>query len=175
MAALPQNSTARMKVIYSNAIHQHDTVIRLTDDSALADGMDVFEAFATALNGQFADTTVLDVQLASAGSDLFFPVAGASLIGFNWGGASATVQVDATFAQVSGRSIGGRKAKFYLFGWSDVISNYRLTGTENASVTTAVNALNAATTSFVAIDGETTVWKTYLNIKTNDHWVHKAR
>ena len=175
MSALPSSTTARVKIIYQNAVNIHDTVIRMTDDSFLSDLSAAFVAYTTTLSGQFVDTTVIDVQLASVGSDLFFPVAGATLLGYNWGGASANVAQDTQFAQLSGRSAGGRKSKFYLFGYSGSLSNYRLNSSEDASVGTAVTALNALSDVFLAIDGLATVWKPYLNIKANDHWVHRAR
>lgn len=175
MAPLPETNTARLKVKYGNAVGAHSAIIRLTDESAVSDAESAFEAFTTALGGSVVDSTVTGVELASSGSDLFFPVAGASLVGYNWGGVTANLTSNSQFYQVSGRSVGGRRAKFYLFGWNSGSSNYRLTGSEDASVTTAVAALNAETTSFVAIDGLTTVWYVYLNIKANDHWVHQAR
>jgi hypothetical protein len=62
-----------------------------------------------------------------------------------------------------------------VFGYNNPISEYRLTAGEDGNVGIAVALLNAAETTFLAIDGQPAIWKNYLDIKANDHWVGKSR
>jgi hypothetical protein len=175
VAALPPDNTARLKVLYQNAVAQHAAIVRLASADDAPDAQDDFEAVTTALTSLFHFSEVVGVQLAAQGSDLFFDYAGATLLGYTWGTGAAIPDTNAQFAQFSGRSSGGRKSKVYLFGYKGVISAYRITSAEETAVANAITAINAAETSFVAIDGLPTIYKGYINVKPNDHWVHKSR
>lgn len=175
MAPLPSSTTARLKVTYANVIASHVVVIRCPTFADLGDAADLFTAVVTGLGSQVAFSDVTQVQAADVGSDLFFDVAGSSLLGDTFGSGPASEETNARFVQFSGRSIGGRRTKLYIFGWKGAMDDYRLTGAEDAAVLAAVTALNAAENAGVAIDGLTTVYNNYANLKAHDHWVHKAR
>lgn len=175
MAPLPENNTPRVKVTYQNAIAAHSVILRMVAESDLAALSAAFEDFVQALTASYHFSEVTGVSMAADGSDLFFDVVGSPLIGVTWGSGAAIVDTNAQFGNFVGRSSGGRRSKLYLFGWKDVISGYRLTATEDTDIGTAVAVLNANDAIFTAIDGLATQWKTYVNIKTNDHWVHESR
>lgn len=175
MAPLDPTNTARLKIIYQNIIAQHATVIRVNDPDGVTEVESVFANYVANLAAGFFFHEITAVQLAAVGSDIFLDVAGSSLLSVTWGSDPASTEGNAVFAEAVGRSAGGRKVSFYLYGWKAASSSYRLTAAEDANVADAIGDLNGATDSFFAIDGLATVWKPYLNIKPGDHWVHKAR
>lgn len=174
MAPLPVNGTARWFFDYSNAVATHTLMIRGTTGATDA----LIEADLATLMGDigvaFTQSTFIAARKSEAGSDLAFPYASGA-VGDSFGSGVATAEQNAVGATFVGRSPGGRRARFTIFGWSALQSNYRLTSGESAIVVAAVNHLNAFGTSFASIEGLTAIWNQYIDIKPNDHWVKEAR
>jgi len=172
---IPTTETARLKIFYTNAVAAHQCVVRIATATDAPEGESTFSDLTTAMTGFFHASSVVAVQIAAEGSNLFFPYASSTLVGHTWGSGTAVPDTNAQFGQFSGRSVTGPRAKCYLFGWKGIISAYKLTGAEDEDISAAVDILNSAEVSFLAIDGQPTIWYDYVNIKPNDHWVHKSR
>lgn len=175
MAPLPENNTPRLKVTYQNAIADHDVVFRMvanTDVDALEAAIDnLLDAAGPEMH--FAEVT--NVQFAADGSDLFFPRSSSPLLGKTFGSGAATVETNARFWQFGGRSTGGRRTKAYLYGYKGLVSDWRLSSSEDTDVAAVVAILNADAAIFTAIDGLATTWYPYANINYSDHWVKETR
>lgn len=175
MPPLPSSNTARLKVFYQNSVTEHSIVARMATAADAPDVETLFLAVIGDIGTLFNFTEVTAVQLAADGSDLFFDYGATTLLGESWGVDPTSAEHNATGMTFVGRSPLGRRAKFTLFGYSGSVSSFRLTSSENTGVENAVAALNASSTAFLAIDGGEPLWKSYADIKTNDHWVKKAR
>lgn len=175
MPALDPNTTARVKIIYQNAVAEHVALIRVFEPASVPNATDAFEAMTTALTALFGFSEVTGVQFAAEGSDIFTDVPASTLLGHTWGSGAVTTENNAVALNFVGRSSTGRRVRFALFGYNGTTSNYRLTGAEEADVADAVAILEADADLFRAIDGTNPVWKPYANIKAFDHWVGQAR
>lgn len=175
MAPLPPNSTARLKVFYQNAEAEHTLIIRLADISNAPGAEGNLQAILADVGGAFHFSEITAVQISAALSDVFLDYPATLLIGDTWGTDPATEESNATGMTFIGRSGGGRRAKFTIFGYKNPLSEFRVTGGESVGVEDAVIVLNTASASFIAIDGLEAVWKNYVDIKANDHWVKEAR
>jgi hypothetical protein len=175
MPPLNPNSTARVKVIYENAIAQHVSLIRVFEAASVPVATDAFEALTTALTGLLSVGVVTGVQFAAQGSDIFTDVPASTLLGHNWGTGLTTEENNAVALNFIGRSTTGRRVRWALFGYNGATSAYRLTSLESSAVAAAVAILEADADVFQAIDGSNPVWKPYANVKAFDHWVDVAR
>lgn len=175
MAPLPPNSTARLKVFYQNAEAEHTLIIRIASIANAPGAEGNLQAILGDIGAAFSFSEITAVQISDALSDIFLDYAATTLIGDNWGADPATEETNATGLTFIGRTAGGRRAKFTLFGYKNPLSEFRLLASESVGIADAVAVLDTATASFLAIDGLEPVWKNYADIKANDHWVKEAR
>lgn len=175
MAELPLNNTPRLKVTYQNAIASHDAIFRMVADTDVTAVEDVLSAFLPTVGSLLHFAEITNVQFAADGSDLFFPRPASVLLGATFGDGPANTDTNPRFLQFGGRSTGGRRTKFYLFGYKSVSSAYRLTVAEVADLATGIAMLNDNAAIFTAIDGLSTLWYPYANVKENDYWVRQSR
>jgi len=174
MAPLPVESTVRYFYDYTQSGFSHTLLIRGTTGATDAS---VDAALATLLGdigGLFVGSVITAARKADLGSIFSFPFDSERISDeFGTGGSSSI----ANPRQVSfvGRSPGGRRVRFSLFGFGSNLTDYRLTTAESAAVLAAVNHLNAFGAEFCAIDGLTASWQGYANIGLNDYWIRQAR
>jgi hypothetical protein len=172
MAPLPADSTPRYKVFYINAGATHVMDIR-SHASPATFGSQV-DALLTALGSFLLATTVLEVQFAADGSNVFNAVT-SGIEGNTYGtGAGATLN-ESTYINFIGRSSDGRRTRLAVFGVSDVGSDCRFAPTENALVDAAIAVLQDAGNSFVTIGDLKPLWKSYANAGFNAHWQKAMR
>lgn len=175
MAPLDPNSTFRLKVEYQNAVASHTWMLRLPSVDEVADAEALVTAVTTDLDTLFAFSEVTSVQFAPAASDIFLDLPSSTLLGTSWGAGAATPEINAQQLRFQGRTSTGRRYFFELFGYKGVLSDFRLLSSESEPVEAAVATLNGAAGTIVGIDGNNITWKTYANVKANDHWVKEAR
>lgn len=175
MAPLNPNNTARVKVEYQNAIAAHSFIIRVSDVSFVTALEGQLSIILARLTGLYDFSEITGVQFAAQGSDLFFPHPPGLLGGFTWGSGPATVETNATALTFTGRSLTGRRVRFAIFGYSDPLTQFRLTSAEDARIADTVTDLGASPTRFLAIDGNLPTWNPYANVRAYDHWIDEAR
>lgn len=175
MAPLPQSNTARLKVLYENAQAGHNFVVRVADVADVAALEGAISVILTTLTGLYDFSEVTGVQFAAEGSDLFFPHPPGLLDGFTWGSGAATPESNATALTFTGRSLTGRRARFSVFGYSDPLSQFRLTAAEDSRIGDVVEIMQAVPERFIAIDGNLPTWNPYANVRAFDHWIDEAR
>jgi hypothetical protein len=164
-----------LKIFYENAVAEHNVVIRIANVPAAAEAETVFQNIVNDVTDAFHQSFVTRVELAQDNSNIFLPYSSTTIATLTWGTGTATVESNATALSFVGRSVEGRRARFFLFGYKNAFSNYRITSLESTAVEDAITELDGATTSFLAIDQLKPVWNSYANVKPNDHWVRKAR
>jgi len=175
MAPLPVENTARLFVDYITCGVNHTSMIRFDAPNTYADAQiewnDVVEAYDANLylltivgarvsdNGSTVSYAVPWTQQATYGTDDGPPEAGAYMVNF------------------IGRSVGGRRAAFELFGarTEQVDGKYRIFGASNAATAAAIAELEAAEGTALAIDGTQPIWQQYANLGPNAYWRNKIR
>jgi len=175
MAPINPNNTDRLKIFYQNAIAEHTLLVRFEDAAGLTNANLIFTNLVDTISAFFGFHEVTAVQQAGAGLDVYSDVPGSPLIGVTWGSGPVTEDTNAIGATFVGRSAAGRRVRATFFGYLEVVSGYRLTSGENSNVSDAIDILDGASGSFLAIDGNAPIWKRYLDIKPFDHWVDVAR
>jgi len=175
MAPLDPTSTARWKYTYQNAVSEHSITFRAVSGSTVAELDEIMQTLISWFGLHSVASTITGLDQALIGSDIFNPVAGSTLIGDSFGDTTANPSNNAVAATFIGRTTGGRRSRFSLFGWKEAVSDYRLTTAEDAGLTGVIAFLNDPDTPLLAIDGLAPVFKSYVDIKANDHWVDEAR
>lgn len=175
MAPLNPWNTPRVFYHYANSRGAHTLTVRLeSPDGVLADADSLVDDVLTAVSGSLFATQILSVEQSASGSNLRLPAA-SSIVGNSYGSGEATVEGDATPLNFVGKSTGGRLVRFGIFGYAGSYSGFRVTSGENSQIAAGVAVLNAAEGAGAAIDGLHAIWKSYANVKPNDHWVKEAR
>lgn len=172
MAPLAPSNTPRFRVHYATVGGDHTMQIR-SASSPLAIGAFV-AGFWTALGAASSAKVVSFVDFAPAGSDIFNPVA-TTLDGNTYGSGSVVSENYAWAYTFVGRTPGGRRVRLVTFLATDLGANYRFSAGEDGNIDAAVAVLVAAGGLVVGIDGLTPVWKSYVNVQVNDHWVKVLR
>lgn len=187
MADFAPNYTARVKLQYQAAGARHTVQFRGPRGTLASGALGIANKAVTWLNAlknyRVTDWTLLGVQWASADSDLFFDItptvaleAGALIM--PTGNEKA---FKALYMQFVGKSVAGSRVSAYLFGvqtgeqFASAFSDYRILNSEDGVISAGTGVLNETSPALCAADGFTAVWRPYVNIKANDHWVHRAR
>jgi hypothetical protein len=114
------------------------------------------------------------VDFAASGSNVFNPVT-TGVEAHAWGtGAGADINIP-SYVDFIGRTSGGRRVRYALFGLGINSDDYRFIAGESADVDNAIDALVSAGTSLRGIDDNTPVWKRYANAGINAYWQRAVR
>jgi hypothetical protein len=177
MAALPLNTTARLKVQYTGPYGSHTMVFRAPEGESEGGLVDDAHALAVLMaECQYDNVVWGPAEFAEAGSDLFFPEAGWVTVNGESGIAPGTSDAPSTFLNFGGRSAGGRRVKLYLFEtFFDETADMKYDAGESALLDAVVAQLNDPLSEICAIDGLVTTWYTYVNVGQNDYITHRAR
>jgi len=173
LSPLPANNTDRFKLTYFDGYHNHSLVCR-TADVGFGTVNTALDGFLTAIEGLLGLITIIGLELAEAGSDVFNPSVWSGAATYGAGTLSA---INRPFSlSFTGRASSGRKARVFIFGVdSPTDDTWRFTTSESGFVNDAVAALTAVGGTFLAIDALTPTWHPYANFGANDHWVKVIR
>jgi hypothetical protein len=171
---LPANNTARYKFHYHNAAHNHVTTIRASGVHSPSNVGDQVDILFEALDPILVETTIDLVEFAPLFSDIFNPVV-SGIEGNTYGSTVANGTNAPWFYGFVGRSSGGRKAKFMIFGALDLGQNYRFSPGENVATDAAVLVPQASANAFFAIDAIKPTWYGYVNAGADAYWQRKGR
>jgi len=172
MAPLPPNSTARFRFHYTCIGEEHTLQVRSGNSPSFVGSF--VDTFLTALGNAQHVKVISFVEWAPAGSDIFNIVT--TGIESNSYGAGVDVAGHAAWAYTFiGRTPGGKRVRFSVYGATDLGTDYRFIAGENVWIDAAVGALVSAGGLVLGIDGLSPVWKPYANIQVNDHWVKESR
>lgn len=185
MADFAPNYTARYKLIYTTRGLQHTLGLRyaasMAQAAVTAAAESLLDSIFAALSAvMFADFTILDAEYSAANSTFFVPV--------GWGGSAAAGSVaagifpmdDIVSTTWSGRSIGGHKGKFVMFGvyWgvgNADFTDFVVTPAEEAAIGTVAGLLSTAPGLVMNDNLAATFWRARATIKPNDAWVKAKR
>lgn len=166
---LPPNNTSRYKLQYVTGNIAHELQNRTAVGITAAAASSLFVSVLTAISADLWSLTVTGMTFAPAGSDIFNPVTFTGTTAFGLG--SPSLEESIRSLSVVGRTTGGRKVKFLLFGFKgNKTDNMRITPAENANVGNMLGQIAAASSQFFAIDGLKPIYASYVNVDYNDHW-----
>ncbi len=180
------NYTGRVLLSYSTAGRTHTTVHRFArggDVTAAAALASKLVAFLNAIKTKrYNDWTVLNWAFCLSDSDVFLPLTGVAAPDAGSGGTpDAGVKANGSRA-VSwiGRSSGGQKHKFFLYGYAVGVESgdgvdFKVTSAEDSVVAAGYTALSELAPAHRASDNLNVSWYNYVNVKHNDYWVKRIR
>src|SRR5215207_4897054 len=171
---LPPSNTIRYFADYSTATVSHTAIIRANAVASPANIGALLNSIFTSFSNVASAITFHTLRVAVVGSDVTNPVvSGFEGTIYGAGGESEASRV--TSLNFVGRSSGGRRVRFSLFGYTGPISSWRLTNSENVNVA-AINAtMVSAVNSFYSIDGIKPLWYPYANVSFNAYWQKELR
>lgn len=185
MADFAPNFTARYRVRYTTLGKAHSMTWRVassvTDPTGVASKMGLF--LDDLAESMWDDWTIVGADFAAADTDIFLPATPPSFSG----GAQAVSGSHPTDGAIAisfvGRTTGGNKARFFLYGFAFVanvrvteLNDWKVLSSENsAGVGDAIVRLNETSPALVGNDDNTAIWYEYVNVKYNDRWVRKMR
>lgn len=173
MAPLPPNNTPCFEVFYTTVGHQHSSLIRTGVISPATLGP-LIDAVWTSLSPIIKATTIDYVTFRPSGSNVSNPVV-TGVEGNTYGsGAGTDIYVPAYYDFI-GRSTGGRRCRFTVFGASLDGANFRFSAGENVNIDLAQTVIAGATQAWFAIDNTKPIWYTYVNAGVNSYWQRKVR
>lgn len=186
MADFAPNYTPRYRVRYKVGGKNHSFTWRYERGATAATTAEAAQGraqvFLNALDAlRYVSFQILGADWANTDSDVFLPTLAPVI---NEGlvteiGSSTAKMI--TQYRFEARAVTGSRYSFSLFGLSldidDALSSdFRISGTENADLSAARGALTEiGGAPLVAISGASLVWKPYVNVKINDHWLKRAR
>lgn len=178
------NYTARFKLIYTAAGLQHSCGLRFAASSSqsvvvAAATQYLNEIFVAVASRMFSDFTLIDAEYSAANSSFFVPVGLGDLTATGTVAAGINPMDEIVSTTWAGRSLGGHKSKFVLFGlfWGVTdpdFDDFAVTATEMPFVGSVANILAAS--PVVANDNlDAAFWRPRATIKVSDSWVDARR
>lgn len=176
MAPLPDSSTNRLFVDYTDGINNHTLMFRYPLSGTLAGVMGVADDVLSAVSPLIHLITITSARAAAAGSEISLPVAWTGLGTYG----ATSVPGSRAPAQISfvGRSSDGRRARWFIFPYRAAIpDDFRLSTSENADVLATYNALvaGAAAGDLATIGGLAPTILPYANVNYNSYYETKQR
>jgi hypothetical protein len=177
MAPLPENTTGRLWVGYGDGQHNHELMVRYAGGATSPTGaMTWAAAFLAALAAELFVLNITEARYAAAASNISIPITwtGASTYGT---GAMPAVNAPRQIC-FQGRSTGGRRVKWYIFGCKlETPNNYWLNRTANTSINDAYDLLAEAQDAgyFLSVDGLNPINYGYITFNFNSYWEQEVR
>lgn len=174
MAPLDPHNTPFYKVYYTVQGNQHSLQARVNSGFSPSDMGDEIQQLWGNLDDNLYATTIDYVTFNPANTNISYPVTtGAE--GLTFGSGAGTTLTEPQYVDFVGRTAGGRRVKFTVFGITDLGADFRIGPTEFASVTAVLSQLNDAEGVWLAIDGAQPIWKQYANTGLNSYWQRQQR
>lgn len=176
MPALPENSTARIRVNYRTQWFEHSMMFRFATLAAPATAKSIVEGVIIEMLALCYDNTVFhSADYALEGSNVFNPLPGWAPMNSAGNGTPGAGVSGARFLNFVGRSPSSRRARLYLFGTRyGEIGDMRYSSTDLPAIGAIVGQLNDSP-EIVTIDGTAPIWKPYANFGYNDYLTHELR
>lgn len=173
MIPLPPTNTARFRGFYTTIGHQHSIQVRSHASPAVVG--ELMHQLMVRLDIAAAPRTFDFMDWAPEGSDIFNPVT-MGHEGQAYDGAPDFVPHHAAWAYTcQGRTSGGRRVRLALFGAVYSGDDYRIDASTSAIIANVISALTGAGSNIIGIDGLVPIWKPYVTVQINDHWVKELR
>lgn len=177
MAPLPSNNTAVVYLDYNTCGEDHTLQMRHDGTASNDDTMAVMDAFLLALSPGLNLVTIIGARARDAGGAVTYPLTWPG--DPTYGSGAGPHYESANFLDFIGRSIGGRRCRVSVFGWSVQADaggeDYRLSASESTAVAAALAVLEAGSGTPVSIDGDPVNWHQYANMGVNAYWRNHIR
>lgn len=187
MADFAQNYTPRYRVHYRVGGDEHSFFFRaprLTTRADVAPFALKATSFLDALEDlRYASWTVLGAEWAEQDTDIFLPTTPPTPVP---GAATEIGSSTAKFItqyRFESRSVAptGARGSVSIFGLSldlddNILGDFRVFGIENGTISTALGILSeTGGADLVCVDNGLALWRPYVNVKVNDHWLYEKR
>lgn len=187
MADFAANYTPRYRVNYRVGGDEHSFIWRAprgTTRGDVAPYQAKAKQFLDALEDlRYTSWEVLGAEWAEQDTDIFLPTAAPAPV------AGAASQIGSSTAKFitqyrfESRSVAqtGARGSFAIFGLSldiddSVNSDFRIFGIENGTISIALGVLTElGGPTLVCVDNGFALWRPYVNVKVNDHWLYEKR
>lgn len=184
MADFAPNFTFRFRTDYRSRGDRHSFTLRFGRSTTALDltaiTLDVGALLASMAVNLDNSWSVLGAAYAVADSDIFLPTPGpvSPTVGGNT--TSITISARALQARYEGRGANGPRVNFSIYGYNVNIdagagADFRLSTSDTPTPIASLAQLALFDPPITAIDGSSASWYPYVNIKHNDHYVHKLR
>lgn len=174
LTPLPPSNTARYKLYYTFAGVQHVVQVRAIGAHSPASFGTFMDGIFTSLNTALWALSVIKVEFAAVGSDVFNLVT-TGIEGNAYGSGTPVGLLVPQFIAFQGRSSGGRKVRMSIYGIKPEENDYRFEPGDSAAVDAAISALAASSNFGASIDGLDPTWYLYANTGFNAYWQRKQR
>lgn len=174
LPVLPSSNTARYKFFYHDTRHSHVTTVRAGGVHSPASVGAQFDVLMTALAPILVAETLDRVEFAPVGSNIFNPVT-TGFEGHIYGTGAPSIIGATFFYGFVGRSSGGRKSRFMIFGATALGTDFRFSAGEDVNIDAAVLVPQASANAWFAIDGIKPTWYGYVNAGADAYWQRKSR
>jgi|SRR5690242_11562509 len=178
MPPTPPTTALRVKCHYTGPYGSHHMLFHGLNGEVLADVVTSIRTFIEAARQlQYTGTVWDSAEWADVGIHIFTPIDDWAPITSGSGISPSANNDPSRFLQFGGRAVStGKRVKLYLFEeYLDTVPAMKYIAGANADVDASVAALNSGTSLVAAIDGHGPVWKTYVNVGSNDFLTHRAR
>ena len=178
MPPVPPNTTGRLRVHYTGPYGTHTALFHAITGTSEPDLIASVQDYVTAAAVAQYNGTVWDTaEFCVAGSTIFNPASGWTPITSTSGISPSANNDPARFVQWGGRaSVSGVRVKLYVFEeYIDTVPAMKYLAGVNATLDAVTAVLQDVANLIGCIDGFAPVWKTYVNVNSNDHLVHRAR
>lgn len=174
MAPLPENNTPRFFVDYSVNGIEHTAQVRFSGATSPSAFGSTLNAFLNTVGPLIYQMLISQIRFQAAGTTFSNPVT-TGIEGNTYGSGAPADNQTAQWLNFVGRSTGGRRVTFGLYGLKAIDDFYRLNSGESSDLAAAVGILNGEATLWSAIDGIKAIWKPYANTGNNAYWQRKLR
>lgn len=178
MAPTPPNTAKRIKVWYTGPYGEHVMLFHARTGTSDADFQaGVADIIDKMIELQYDGTTWNRAEIAQPGSALFFPIS--DWVTQTADNAAGTAPNDdpSRYLNMTGRSyVDGVQTRLFLFEtYIKGDQQMRIQAAENANVDALIDVLNNEANPNGTISGSIPVWKSYVNVGSNDYLTKKAR
>jgi hypothetical protein len=185
VADFAPNYTARYKLIYTVAGLQHSLGLRysaaMAQSAVTANAVALLNSIFDALSAvMLSSFTLVDAEYSAANSTFFVPVGIDDLVVAGAVSAGIFPMDEIVSTTWAGRSIGGHKGKFVMFGVYWGVSNadftdFVVTPAEEVAIGTVADLLATAPGLVMNDNLAATFWRERATIKVSDAWVKHRR
>jgi hypothetical protein len=176
VTALPASNTIRYRLKYTVNTVPHSMLMRVAAGQTDTDANNIFHALLTAAAPILNQYNTITLEKAVVGSDVFNPVTWTGSASYGAGVDDTTINRVLSMCFV-GRDSLGHKVRLFMFGPKGLsgTGDYRISGVENATISTLVGTLNGYVNVFRTIADNDPVWKSYAELNISKHWEKKLR
>ena len=177
MAPLPENSTDRFWLDYTDGINDHSLLVRFNGEFATVNAvMGSVQGFLEALSPELYTLTIQGARVSAQGSNISVPVPWSGNV--TYGQFAMPNELSPRQLCFLGRDGFGRRARWFVFGWDAPPPDpFRIGITPATAFDNALIAIRDGQQEsiWLTIAGQVPTMYTYVDVNYNSYYEAKAR